>query len=251
MKLKDKVCLITGAANGIGWTTAKKFIAEGATVYGCDLQAFDISALGPNAHSAAVDVVDRAAVDDWVASVIATAGRIDVLVNNAGITRDAQLVKARSTGEIVGGMSAEDFDLVLDVNLKGVFHCTQAVTPHMINQRSGVILSASSIAGLDGNFGQTNYAATKAGVVAMSKVWARELGRYGIRSNVVAPGFTLTAMTRKMPEKVFANIVAHIPLGRAGETEDIANAYAFLASDEASFINGATLRVDGGGVNGT
>jgi 3-oxoacyl-[acyl-carrier protein] reductase len=173
-----------------------------------------------------------------------------VLVNNAGVTRDNQLVKVKD-GELVKQMPEEDFDLVLDVNLKGVFNCAQAVAPVMIRQASGVILNATSVVGLDGNFGQTNYVATKAGVVGMTRVWARELGRYGIRVNAVAPGFIMTEMTAKMPEKVLDTMKGHTPLGRMGQPEDIANAYAFLASDEASFISGAVLRVDGGIVIGT
>ena len=148
-------------------------------------------------------------------------------------------------------MAEEDFDLVICVNLKGVFNCTQAVAPHMINQGSGVILNASSIVGLDGNFGQTNYVATKAGVVGMTKVWARELGRYGIRVNVVAPGFIATEMVQAMPEKILAGMKGRTPLNRLGQPEDVANAYLFLASEQASFISGAVLRVDGGIVIGT
>ncbi len=250
MRLKDKVCLVTGAANGIGWATVEKFVAEGAIVYGCDLNDYDVSELGERAHSAAVNVIDRYSVEEWVESVIAAEGRIDVLVNNAGITRDAQLIKVKD-GEVIGGMSEKHFDSVMDVNLKGVFHCTQVVVPHMIKQQSGVILSASSVVAQDGNFGQTNYAATKAGVIAMTQVWSRELGRYGIRANAVLPGFTETAMTAKIPEQIYKTILSHVPLKRAGKPSDIANAYAFLASDEASFINGTTLRVDGGAVNGT
>jgi 3-oxoacyl-[acyl-carrier protein] reductase len=195
-------------------------------------------------------VTSRSAVQEWVDTVVSRNGRIDVLVNNAGVTRDNQLVKVKD-GELVKQMPEEDFDLVLDVNLKGVFNCAQAVAPVMIRQGSGVILNATSVVGLDGNFGQTNYVATKAGVVGMTRVWARELGRYGIRVNAVAPGFIMTEMTAKMPEKVLDTMKGHTPLGRMGQPEDIANAYAFLASDEASFISGAVLRVDGGIVIGT
>jgi 3-oxoacyl-[acyl-carrier protein] reductase len=148
-------------------------------------------------------------------------------------------------------MEEAAFDQVIGVNLKGVFNCTQAVAPIMIRQGSGVILNASSVVGLDGNFGQTNYVATKAGVVGMTKVWARELGRYGIRVNAVAPGFIATEMTQAMPEKVLAQMSQHTPLGRLGQPDDIAQAYAFLASDAAGFISGAVLRVDGGLVLGT
>ena len=177
-------------------------------------------------------------------------GRIDVLVNNAGVLRDAALVKVQD-GQLVKQMPEADFDLVISVNLKGVFNCAQAVAPHMIRQKSGVILNATSIVGEDGNFGQTNYVASKAGVIGMTKVWARELGRYGIRVNAVAPGFTATEMVKAMPDKVLEGMKARTPLGRMGEPRDIANAYLFLASDEASFITGVTLRVDGGIVVGT
>jgi len=175
---------------------------------------------------------------------------VDVLVNNAGILRDNQLVRVKD-GELVKQMLEAEFDLVIAVNLKGVFNCAQAVAPHMIRQGGGVILSASSVVGLDGNFGQTNNVATKAIVIGMTKVWARELGRYGIRVNAVAPGFTATEILVSMPEKVLDGMRARTPLGRLGEPRDIANAYLFLASDEASFITGAVLRVDGGIVVGT
>jgi 3-oxoacyl-[acyl-carrier protein] reductase len=154
-------------------------------------------------------------------------------------------------GELVKQMPVADFDLVISVNLKGVFNCTQAVSPVMIKQGGGVILNATSIVGLDGNFGQTNYVASKAGVIGMTKVWARELGRFGVRVNAVAPGFTLTKMVRQMPDRILDGMKSHTPLGRLGETRDIANAYLFLASDEASFVSGAVLRVDGGIVVGT
>jgi 3-oxoacyl-[acyl-carrier protein] reductase len=171
-------------------------------------------------------------------------------VNNAGIIRDGQLVKFKQ-GELVGQMSEEDFDLVISVNLKGTFNCGQAVAPYMIKQGGGVILNATSIVGLDGNFGQTNYVATKAGVIGMTKVWARELGRFGVRANAIAPGFTATDILITMPEKIINGLKARTPLGRLGEPVDIANAYLFLASDEASFISGVTLRVDGAIVVGT
>jgi 3-oxoacyl-[acyl-carrier protein] reductase len=254
MRLKDKVALITGGAAGIGKATAQRFIEEGATVVICDVNAeagaAAVEELGEHAEFHHVNVMDRQAVQEWVDGVVEKHGRVDVLVNNAGILRDNQLVKVKD-GELVKQMSEAEFDLVIGVNLKGVFNCTQAVAPHMIRQGSGVILNASSVVGLDGNFGQTNYVATKAGVVGMTKVWARELGRSGVRVNAVAPGFIATEMVMQMPEKVLENMKARVPLGRMGDPRDIANAYLFLASDEASFVTGAVLRVDGGIVVGT
>jgi 3-oxoacyl-[acyl-carrier protein] reductase len=252
MRLKDKVCLITGGAAGIGKATAERFSQEGATVVICDVadEAGNQTAqeVGGTFHKA--DVSDRSAVQDWVEGVVEEHGRIDVLINNAGILRDGQLVKVKD-GQLVKQMSEEDFDTVIAVNLKGVFNCTQAVAPFMINQGGGVIVNASSVVGQDGNFGQTNYVATKSGVIGMTKVWARELGRYGIRVNAMVPGFILTEMVEQMPEKVLEGMVARTPLKRMGRPVDIANAYLFLASDEASFISGETLRVDGGIVIGT
>jgi 3-oxoacyl-[acyl-carrier protein] reductase len=254
MRLKDKVALITGGAAGIGKATAQRFIEEGAKVVICDVnqeagQAV-IQELGPRAAFFQVDVTDRQAVQAWVDEVMAQYGRVDILLNNAGIVRDNQLVKVKE-GQLVKQMPEAEFDLVIGVNLKGVFNCTQAVAPHMIRQGSGVILNASSVVGLDGNFGQTNYVATKAGVIGMTKVWARELGRYGVRVNAVAPGFIATEILQSMPEKIIERMKARVPLGRMGEPRDIANAYLFLASEEASFISGTVLRVDGGIVVGT
>ena len=252
MRLKDRVALVTGGGAGIGKATGARFAEEGATVVICDINAIagEAAAAEIGADFYLVDISDRQAVQEWVEAVFAKHGRIDILVNNAGVLRDGQLVKWKN-GEVVGQMTEQDFDLVISVNLKGVFNCTQAVVPVMIKQNSGVILNASSIVGLDGNFGQTNYIATKAGVIGMTKVWARELGRYGIRVNAVAPGFTLTEMVRQMPDKILDGMKAHTPLRRLGEPRDIANAYLFLASDEASFITGDVLRVDGGIVVGT
>lgn len=254
MRLQDKVCLITGGAAGIGRTTAQRFVEEGATVVFCDLNEeagqATASELGEKATFTCVNVTDRKAVQAWVDGAVERHGRIDVLINNAGITRDNLLVKVKD-GELVKQMPEEDFALVLDVNLKGVFNCAQAVAPTMIRQGSGVIINASSVVGLDGNFGQTNYVATKAGVVGMTKVWARELGRHGVRVNAVAPGFIMTEMTAKMPDKILETMKGHTPLNRLGRPEDIANAYIFLASDDAGFITGEVLRVDGGIVIGT
>ncbi len=254
MRMQNKVVLITGGAAGIGKATAERFAAEGAAVAICDLNAEvgeqTAQTLGPDASYHTVNVTDRAAVDGWVEAVMAKHGRIDVLINNAGIVRDHQLVRVK-TGEPPRPMSEADFDLVIAVNLKGVYNCTQAVAPIMIEQQRGAIISASSVVGLDGNFGQTNYVATKAGVVGMTKVWARELGRYNIRVNAIAPGFIGTDILNAMPEKILANMAAHTPLRRMGKPTEVANAYLFLASDEASFISGETLRVDGGMVVGT
>jgi 3-oxoacyl-[acyl-carrier protein] reductase len=254
MRLEDKVALITGGAAGIGKATAQRFVEEGAIVVICDVsqEAGEAvaSELGPKVTFYQVDVTDRQAVQQWVDDVVARFGRVDILVNNAGVLRDNMLVRVKD-GELVKQMPEADFDLVIAVNLKGVFNCTQAVAPQMIRQKGGVILNATSIVGLDGNFGQTNYVATKAGVIGMTKVWARELGRHKIRVNAVAPGFTLTEMVLQMPKDILEKMAARAPLGRMGEPRDIANAYLFLASDEASFISGDVLRVDGGIVVGT
>lgn len=254
MRLKDKVCLITGGAAGIGKATALKFAQEDAKVVVCDVsqEAGDelLKLLGDEASFYVVNVADRDAVQEWIDATRQKYGRIDVLVNNAGVTRDSQLVKYKE-GQIVSQMSQEAWDFVIDVNLKGVFNCAQAVIPAMIDQGGGVIINSSSVVGLYGNFGQTNYVASKAGVIGMTKVWARELGKYKIRVNAVAPGFVLTEMVKKMPEKVLANMQEHTPIGRLGEPEDIANAFLWLASDEASFVHGTTISVDGGIVLGT
>ena len=231
-RLDGKVAIVTGGARGIGAETASVFREAGATVVTWDV--------GGTAD-ATVDVTKPAEVAAAVAAVIAAHGRIDILVNNAGILRDAQLVK----------MTDEQLDAVLGVNLNGVVTCTRAVAPHMIVRGSGRILNASSIVGIYGNFGQTNYVATKAAVIGMTKVWARELGPKGITVNAVAPGFIGTEMVRQMPEKVLAAMVEHTPVRRMGEPKDVALAYLYLASDEAAFINGIVLSVDGGLVLGT
>ncbi|MBS1250571.1 MAG: 3-oxoacyl-[acyl-carrier-protein] reductase FabG [Chloroflexi bacterium] len=252
MLLKDQVTLITGGAGGIGKATAKRFAEEGAKVIICDLsdEAGNQVAEEIGGEYYHVNVADREAVQAWVDDVYEKYGQIDVLVNNAGVLRDGLFVRVKE-GELVKQMPEENFDLVIDVNLKGVFNCAQAVAPYMIKGEGGAILNATSIVGLDGNFGQTNYVASKAGVVGMTKVWARELGRHQIRVNAVAPGFTLTEMVKQMPDKILDSMVAKTPMGRMGEPIDIANAYLFLASDQASFISGVTLRVDGGIVVGT
>jgi len=254
MRLQDKVALITGGAAGIGKATAIRFAEEGASVVICDVDTKSgektLKELGPHAAFFRVDVTDRGSVARWVKSVLGKFGRIDVLVNNAGIVRDSLLVKVKE-GELIRQMPEDDFDLVVAINLKGVFNCTQAVAPAMVRQGGGVILNASSIVGMDGNLGQTNYIATKAGVIGMTKVWARELGRHNIRVNAVAPGFTATDIISSVPDTILEGMKKRTPLGRLGQPLDIANAYLFLASDEASFISGNVLRVDGGLVVGT
>jgi len=256
MGLGDKVVIVTGAGAGIGRTTALRFAEEGCRVAAWDVDDSggpglleELRSRGAEAVFERVDVTDSAAVDTAGSGLASRWGRIDVLVNNAGIVRDAQLVKWKR-GAVEGTMSDEQFDAVIGVNLKGVFACTRAVVPHMIAGGGGVILSASSVAGLYGNFGQTNYAATKAGVVGMTRTWARELGKHRIRVNVVAPGFIKTDIVRTMPDKVLGAMVDHTPLGRMGQTDDVAEAYVWLASDRASFIHGAVLTVDGGLVQG-
>jgi len=254
MRLRNRVALITGGAAGIGRATAERFAAEGARVVICDVDEergrTTAQALGAEHRFYAVDVTDQAAVQAWVNDVVQRCGRIDVLVNNAGILADATLVKVKD-GELVKQMTEDAFDRVIAVNLKGVFNCAQAVAPQMIRQGSGVILNASSAVGQDGNFGQTNYVAAKAGVIGMTKVWARELGRYGIRVNALAPGLIATEILDSMPEEILAGMRKRVPLGRIGKPEEVANAYLFLASEEASFISGAVLRVDGAFVVGT
>jgi 3-oxoacyl-[acyl-carrier protein] reductase len=255
--LKDKVVIVTGAAAGIGRTTAIHFAKEGARVAAWDVVDRDADALvkeltdaGGDGMFLKVDVTTRDEVEAAVAKVVETWGAPGVLVNNAGILRDGLLVKYKD-GQVVSTMSDEQFDSVIAVNLKGVFVCTRAVVPRMIEAGGGVILNASSVVGLYGNFGQTNYAATKAGVINMTRTWARELGKFRIRVNAVAPGFIATEMVQQMPEKVLDGMVARTPLGRMGRPEDIADAYVWLASDSATFVHGTVLSVDGGIVIGT
>lgn len=254
--LKNKVVLVTGGAAGIGRGTALAFAREGCRVAVWDVKGegdplvAELKAAGsPGASFTRVSVADPALVQAATAKVIEAFGQVDVLINNAGILRDGMLVKVKD-GQ-VSVMSDEQFDMVIDANLRGVFLCTRAVAPHMIARKSGVIISASSVVGLYGNFGQTNYVATKAGVIGMTRVWAREMGKHGIRVNAIAPGFVETEMVRQMPPKALESMVQHTPLGRMGRVEDIANAYVFLASDQGSFISGHCLSVDGGAVPGT
>ncbi|HTZ50683.1 MAG TPA: glucose 1-dehydrogenase [Spirochaetia bacterium] len=242
MRLQGKVCVVTGAARGIGRGIVETFAREGAErVWALDVNGADLPALEkevPAARGVAVDVTDSAAVNAVVERVKSESGRIDVLVNNAGITRDALIQK----------MTDADWAAVLSVNLTGVFYVTRAVAPLMMEAGKGAVISISSIVGLDGNIGQSNYAATKAAVVTMTKGWAREFARKGakVRVNAVSPGYTRTPMIATVPEKILEPIIAKTPLGRLAEVRDIANAVLFLACDESDFITGQVLRVDGG-----
>ncbi len=257
IELNDRVAVITGGANGIGRQTAMTFACAGAAVAvwdtveqsGAALVA-EIEAEGGRALFCRANVTSQVDVEAALTRTIDHYGRIDILINNAGITRDSQLVKVKD-GEVIGKMSEADFDAVIAVNLKGVFLCTQAVAPLMIHQGYGRIINAASVVGLYGNFGQTNYAASKAGVIGMTKVWARELAKRGITVNAVAPGFIATEMTQRMPEKVLASMAEHTPVARLGQPQDVAYAYLFLASEAAGFITGTVLNVDGGLVLGT
>jgi 3-oxoacyl-[acyl-carrier protein] reductase len=243
MRLAGKVAIITGAGRGIGHATSLKFGREGAVVISCDINADqaqqtakDVIDAGGEAMGYPVDVRDKASIARMVEAVVKRYGRIDCLVNNAGIVQDATLKN----------MTDAQFDDVIAINLKGVYNCARAVVDIMLKQQSGVILNASSIVGLYGNFGQTNYAASKFGVIGMVKTWARELGRKGIRANAVCPGFVSTPILSEIPEKVLKSIEERVPLGRLARPEEIANTFAFLASDEASYINGAVIEVSGG-----
>lgn len=243
MMLNNRVSIITGAGSGIGETTAKLFAKEGSKVVVSDWNfeaakrvADEIFDTGGIAIPLKVNVADRESVNDMVWNVMHTFGKIDILINNAGITKDATLAK----------MTHEQWDQVIAVNQTGVFNCTKAVVPYMLQQQSGRIISTSSIVGRFGNFGQTQYAAAKAAVIAMTQTWAKELGRKGITANAVAPGFIATPMTAAMRPEVLEGMEKKVPLQRLGESSDIANAFLFLASDMGKYINGATIPVDGG-----
>lgn len=242
MRLKDKVALITGGANGIGLATAERFAKEGAKIILWDVSEYGrgvVDRLNKEGHVAIFKRISVANQTDVQSAVIEGHkhfGRIDILINNAGITRDRTLLK----------MSKQEWDDVISVNLTGVFNCTQAVAPIMKDQNYGRIVSASSNVAIRGNFGQTNYVATKSAIIGMTKVWAMELGRFGITVNCIAPGFIHTAMTDAMPEDVRKSSIANIPLGHWGLPDDIANGYLYLASDEAKFVNGICLTIDGG-----
>jgi len=243
LRLQGKTALITGGAAGIGLATVHKFAREGAVVALCDRNASavqtavqNLAAQGHRVLGYTVDVTDRASLGAMVEAITKETGRLDVLVNNAGITQDAQFAR----------MDEAQFDAVIAVNLKGVFNCTQAVVGTMLAQQSGVILTASSVVGLYGGFGQSNYAASKFGVIGLTKTWARELGAKGIRANAVCPGFIETDILKTIPEKVMERLKNACWQRRLGQPEEIANVYAFLASDEASYINGAVIEVSGG-----
>lgn len=239
---KNRICIVTGAAQGIGKEIVERFVGNGAKmVFALDVneQVLNAAYTGrENITVKAVNVCNRGAIVEFVSRIKAEFGHIDVLVNNAGITRD----------NLIDRMSEQDWDLVIDVNLKGVFNLTQAVAPIMIENNYGSIITMSSVVGTDGNIGQTNYAATKGGVIAMTKGWAKEFARKGaqVRANCVAPGFIETPMTKDLPEKVLSMMRTKTPLGRLGTPADIANGVEFLASEKSVFITGQTLKIDGG-----
>ena len=242
-KLENKIAIITGGASGIGKAGAELIAKNGAQVIIWDYNeengkntTDDIIKNGGKAFFMKVNTAEIKEVEKAVAEVIAKFTKIDILVNNAGITRDATLLK----------MTSEQWNQVIDVNLTGVFNCTKCVAPYMVANKSGKIVNTSSVVALYGNFGQTNYVATKAGLIGMTKTWARELGRKGVNVNAVAPGFIATEMVMKMPENVLDSMKSKVPLQRLGNPEDIANIYLFLVSDDASYINGAVISVDGG-----
>ena len=238
-RLKDKVAIITGAAKGIGFTTAQRFAQEGAKVMIADISPEMVKLAAdqiPGAEAYVMNVTDRASIKAVVDQIIERHKHIDILINNAGITQDARLIK----------MTEAQFDAVINVNLKGVFNCTQLVVPFMLKAGSGAVVNASSVVGIYGNFGQSNYSASKFGVIGFTKTWARELGPKGIRVNAVCPGFIATEMVTAMPENILQDIERRSWLGRLGTPEEIANVYLFLASDEASYVNGVALEVSGG-----
>lgn len=243
MRLQNKVAIVTGSAQGLGKAMILKMVAEGAKVVVTDINydaciavKAEIEKVGGNAIAVKCDVTNRAEVRDLVAETLKNFGQIDILVNNAGITRDAQMVK----------MTDEQWDIVINTNLKSIFICTGEVTKHMSSQNYGRIINISSIAGEEGNFGQANYSAAKAGAIGITKTLSKELGKKGITVNAIAPGFILTEMSNSIPEKIKEQLIARIPLGRGGQPKEVADAVVFLASDESSFITGHTLNVNGG-----
>jgi len=238
MKLKDKIAIITGGAAGIGAATAIKFADEGAKVVIWDLDEIRGNELSSkiNGMFQKVNTSKFEEVETSARIVVEKFGRIDILINNAGITRDATLKK----------MTVDQWQQVIDVNLTGVFYCIKVISEYMVENGYGRIVNASSVVGLYGNFGQTNYVATKSGLIGMTKTLARELGRKGVTVNCVAPGFIATEMVAKMPANVIESMKSKVPLSRLGKPEEIANAYCFLSSEDAAYINGHTLSVDGG-----
>lgn len=241
MLVQDRVAIVTGAAQGIGRAIAERLAAEGATVVVADLDGDAARAtageLGRGAEGVPVDVAEEASVEALVDGVVDRHGRVDVLVNNAGITRDGMMHK----------LSLADFRAVIDVHLQGTWLCSRAAVTHMRSRDGGgAIVNMSSISGKIGNLGQTNYAAAKAGIVGMTKATAREGARFGIRCNAIQPGLIRTAMTEAMPGEVFASKVADVPLGRAGEPAEVADVALFLASDLSSYVTGITIEVAGG-----
>lgn len=243
MLLKDRVAIITGGASGLGEAGCVLFAKEGAKVVIADFNidaaqrlAEKITDNNGEALAVQVDVSNRESIDNMVQTVIDTYGQIDILINNAGITDDKTTVKMERT----------QWDRVIGINLTGVFDCTQAVVPHMIEKGYGRIINTSSIVGTNGNYGQANYAATKAGVIGLVKTWEKEFGGKGITANAVAPGFINTPMTQKMPPEVLKKMENMVSVKRLGEPEDVANVYLFLASDLAKYINGEVISVDGG-----
>ncbi|MBK8827900.1 MAG: 3-oxoacyl-[acyl-carrier-protein] reductase [Saprospiraceae bacterium] len=241
--LDGRIAIVTGGSSGLGKATLIKFASLGATVINWDINqergealVNELKTKGYTTYFFRLNTANYDDVNQAATNIIGQFGKIDILVNNAGITRDATLLK----------MTNEHWQQVIDVNLTGVFNCTKAVSPYMVDKGYGRIISISSVVGLFGNFGQTNYAAAKAGVIAMTKTWAKELGRKGINVNAVAPGFIRTEILDAMPEEALDKMKAKVPLQKLGNAEDIANVNAFLASDEADYINGATISVDGG-----
>ena len=242
-RLENRVAIITGGTAGIGAATANRFAQEGAKVILWARNAErgnafieKMKGMGLEAEFDAIDSSNYEAVCEAAKRVNDKYGKIDILINNAGITNDSTLKK----------MTIEQWQQVIDINLSGSFYCIKAITPYMLEKGYGRIVNASSVVALYGNFGQTNYVATKAGLIGMTKTLARELGKKGITVNAVAPGFIETDMVAKMPENVLDGMRAKVPVGRLGQPEEIASAYLFLASEEAAYINGATLSVDGG-----
>lgn len=244
LSMEGKVVIITGGASGLGYEACKVFAKQGANVVvvdynklGAERVAKELIEAGyPAALAFGVDVKDRDQVSKMVYDVVVNFGKIDVLINNAGITRDRTAIK----------MSQDEWETVIDTNLTGVFNCTKEVLPYMVEQGKGRIISTSSVVGTNGGFGQINYAASKAGIIGMTKSLAKELGRKGITANAVAPGFILTPMVEAMPEKVLKQMESGVSVGRLGKPVEVAHAYLYLASDEAAYVNGTVLEIDGG-----